>query len=337
MSSNEKTNMRCNAYIDPETGIALQGERLKEAQWSNTVVPRCVHELSDADVFCPVCGARVEWAALVQSDTVDLSKGTEQNVGTMELGKAGKAMAVGCSVGVFAFALVVMAGIMVWSVYLSSTIWLFVLLCLLCSVVECSARYMADMFVDAGEPMSKVKRSLLRWVCIFLLCIPLAAPAYGFIQGGIESLQCIDKGKINLAKYFSNKSEMNLLTRAGYRWIYHMCWDFGSTEDEILETSPRGLWKFYDADESASTPVNADKGHSYEEILREFDDSTLSMKISTAMLKNDFAEARRLAKQISDKDLRDFQNALIDNAESLDENQKELQKALKEFQDILKQ
>ena len=330
--------MRCNAYIDPETGIALQGEKLKEAQWSNTVVPRCAHELSDADVFCPVCGARVERAALVQSDTVDLLKGTEQDVGTKELGKA---VAIGCSVGVFVIFVAVIAGIMIWSVFLSNTFWLCVLLCALLAGVGCCAESMVSVyevaFMNRGEDMSSKKRGLLRWVCIYMLCVPLSPTAYGFIQGGIESLQCIDKGKINLAKYFSNKSEMNLFTRVGYRWIYHIFWDFGSTEDEILETSPRGLWKFYDADESASTPVNADKGHSYEEILREFDDSTLSMKISTAMLKDDFAEARRLAKQISDKDLRDFQSALIDNAESLDENQKELQKALKEFQDILKQ
>ena len=329
--------MRCNAYIDPETGIALQGEKLKEAQWSNAVTPRCTHELSDTDVFCPACGARVEWGAQIECGTTNYDlEGSKQVAGVSGSVSANWGVGFGCSVGVFVFALVIMTGIMVWSVYLSSTFWLLILLCLLCAVVEWSAGCMVDMFPDAGEPMSKEKRSLLRWGCIFLLCIPLVAPAYGFIQGGIESLRCVDKGRVSLTTYFANKSEMNVLTRIGYRWIYHMCWDFGSTEDKILETSPRGLRNFSGVGESTSTEVNADKDHRDEEISRKLDDSTLSMKISTAMLKNDFAEARRLAKQISDKDLREFQNALIENAESLDANQKKLEKDLKEFQDNLK-
>ena len=328
--------MRCCAYIDPKTGIALEGKALQAALLDPNS-PRCWFELGDDDVFCPSCGARVERVPQTEYEVANYDlKGTRQEAGTS--GSASDSWGAGfaCSVGFYVFALALMTGIMVWSVYLSSTIWLFVLLCFLCAVVEWSAGCMADMFLDEGEPMSKEKRALLRWGCVFLLCIPLAAPAYGFIQAGIESLQCVDKGNINLTKYFANKSEMNVLTRIGYRWIYHMCWDFGSTEDKILETSPRGLRNFSGVGESTSTEVNADKDHRDEEISRKLDDSTLSMKISTAMLKNDFVEARRLAKQISDKDLRDFQNALIDNAESLDANQKKLQKDLKDFQDNLK-
>ena len=102
-------------------------------------------------------------------------KGTRQEAGTS--GSASDSWGAGfaCSVGFYVFALALMTGIMVWSVYLSSTIWLFVLLCFLCAVVEWSAGCMADMFLDEGEPMSKEKRSLLRWGCVFLLCIPLAA------------------------------------------------------------------------------------------------------------------------------------------------------------------
>ena len=48
--------MKCAAYIDPKTGIALEGEALVNAS-KNPDAPRCGHELEFDDVFCPSCGA----------------------------------------------------------------------------------------------------------------------------------------------------------------------------------------------------------------------------------------------------------------------------------------
>ena len=231
-------------------------------------------------------------------------------------------------------------GIMVWSTFISRSFWLFVLLASLFAVMECAAEAMVCIykvaFLDNGEQMPEERAKVIRWMSIAFLCVPLLSPAYGFVQGGIESIRYVDTKQINLAQYFINKSQMNLFTRIGYRWIYHMIWDFGETVDNILETSQCGADGFFQLNGISSSPTTASPNSGDEELLMRLDDSTLSMKISTAMLKNDFAEARRLVKQISDKDLRDFQNALIDNAESLDANQKKLQKGLKEFQDNLK-
>ena len=47
----------CNAPINPETGASLSDEELKERQSDGSSVFRCLHELTDEDVFCPACGA----------------------------------------------------------------------------------------------------------------------------------------------------------------------------------------------------------------------------------------------------------------------------------------
>lgn len=49
--------MKCTAYIDPKTGIALEGEALVNAS-QNPDAPRCGNELVDDDRFCPACGRR---------------------------------------------------------------------------------------------------------------------------------------------------------------------------------------------------------------------------------------------------------------------------------------
>jgi len=51
--------MKCKAYIDPETRIALDGEALVAAS-KNPDSPRCGYELGNDDVFCPSCGATKE-------------------------------------------------------------------------------------------------------------------------------------------------------------------------------------------------------------------------------------------------------------------------------------
>ena len=50
--------MKCQAYINPETRIALEGEAL-EAASQNPDAPRCGFELSEDDTFCPSCGAKM--------------------------------------------------------------------------------------------------------------------------------------------------------------------------------------------------------------------------------------------------------------------------------------
>ena len=49
--------MKCSAYIDPKTGIALEGEALVNAS-KNSHAPRCGYELEPGDMFCPSCGAK---------------------------------------------------------------------------------------------------------------------------------------------------------------------------------------------------------------------------------------------------------------------------------------
>ena len=51
--------MKCTAYIDPKTGIALKGEALENAS-RNPDAPRCGYALEPGDMFCPFCGAFVE-------------------------------------------------------------------------------------------------------------------------------------------------------------------------------------------------------------------------------------------------------------------------------------
>lgn len=50
--------MKCQAYIDPETNIALEGEALVAAS-KNPDAPRCGYELEPGDMFCPSCGAKI--------------------------------------------------------------------------------------------------------------------------------------------------------------------------------------------------------------------------------------------------------------------------------------
>ena len=300
--------MKCNAPIDPQTKIAIANI---EAEVNASQFPRCGYELYAEDKFCPACGAKV--TCYNKSDNQDF----------------------GLSVAFFVIELAAIVGILIWSVYLSSTFWLIVLLCCLFAAVEFAADTIVDICKKAfgGEEveMSSEKAGVLHWVSVFLLCIPLIAPAYGFIQGGIESLRCIDKGKINLATYFANKREMNLLTRIGYRWIYHMFWDFKGAEDSILDTSPLGVL--------SQMPVNAMTGtvdDGDDELSQAEDDMRLGLKSSTALMKDDYTEARQLARKISDKDLREFQLANIDQAESLKQSADDLKKSAKEFEDNMK-
>ena len=50
--------MKCQAYIDRETKTALEGEAL-EAAIKDPNSPRCGYELSEDDMFCPQCGAKI--------------------------------------------------------------------------------------------------------------------------------------------------------------------------------------------------------------------------------------------------------------------------------------
>ena len=50
--------MKCNAYIDPETKVALAGDA-REAAFRDPAAPRCGYELAAGDTFCPACGAKV--------------------------------------------------------------------------------------------------------------------------------------------------------------------------------------------------------------------------------------------------------------------------------------
>ena len=58
--------MKCNTPIDPETKYALYGDEL-EAALKDLSSPRCGHDLSADDVFCPACGAKVEQLVLSNS------------------------------------------------------------------------------------------------------------------------------------------------------------------------------------------------------------------------------------------------------------------------------
>ena len=51
--------MRCNAYIDPKTKVALEGDA-REAASRDPAAPRCGYELEADDTFCPACGASVK-------------------------------------------------------------------------------------------------------------------------------------------------------------------------------------------------------------------------------------------------------------------------------------
>lgn len=51
-------SMKCNAYIDPLTKMALKGKSLKLAREVGRV-EQCGKELNSDDVFCPRCGSRV--------------------------------------------------------------------------------------------------------------------------------------------------------------------------------------------------------------------------------------------------------------------------------------
>lgn len=60
--------MKCTAYIDPKTGIALEGEALVNAS-KNPDAPRCGYGLEPDDMFCPACGACAEVLARRISST----------------------------------------------------------------------------------------------------------------------------------------------------------------------------------------------------------------------------------------------------------------------------
>ena len=54
--------MNCNTPIDSATGLALEGEAL-DAALKDPGSSRCGYDLSPDDVFCPSCGAKVEYCA----------------------------------------------------------------------------------------------------------------------------------------------------------------------------------------------------------------------------------------------------------------------------------
>lgn len=68
--------MKCEAYIDPKTKLALEGEALIAAA-KNPDAPHCGYELEGDDVFCPSCGARVE-AVRSYPQTMDLNTQIEE-------------------------------------------------------------------------------------------------------------------------------------------------------------------------------------------------------------------------------------------------------------------
>ena len=336
--------MKCQMPIDPATGIALEGEAL-EAALRDPYSPRCGREIEDGDVFCPSCGARVDSTMPTQGRaTCDVAnivpEEPEQDMSSDDE-RAEKSLDIGLSIAGFVISIAIAAGIMVWSVFLSSTLWLFILFCALLGMVEGCAECMINIyktvFLDNGADLSSVKKKVLHWVCIFLLCIPLSPFWWGFIQGGFESIKFADKGKINLSNYFLNKSGMNLLTRVGYRWVYHLIWDFDGTEDDILETSPwHSLIARIENRPSSTWGKNSKDGDDNE--FTHTPDFTLTMQISTAVMKNDYAEARRLARQISDKAFRDFELALIDKSESNKNELKKIQQDLeRDFNKIEKE
>lgn len=52
--------MTCQTPIDPATGVALKGDALVAAL-HDPASRRCGYGLCEDDVFCPACGARVNW------------------------------------------------------------------------------------------------------------------------------------------------------------------------------------------------------------------------------------------------------------------------------------
>ena len=232
------------------------------------------------------------------------------------------------------------AGAMILSAFSSSRLWLVVLLLVLLGLINGAAESLLRVcmiaFYGRDENISSDRMRVLRGLSIAVVCVPLICPAYGFLQGGIESMRHVEEGKISMATYFINKSRMNIFTRVGYRWVYHIFWDFDGVDDDILDTSPFGLGGSLPQCFSDASKSDGEKDDYQTQLSQSLDDSKLGIKISTALMKNDHEEARRLARQISDKDLREWQLALIDNAESLDKSQKELKQNLKEFEDSMK-
>lgn len=381
--------MRCNAYIDPETKIALKGEALMVAS-KNRDSLRCGWKLLPDDIFCPSCGTKVNHASYICSEPSDmgyqrtrqlrLGNGNDDENVALAIAVALNRQAIAleqkpisnCSTGgrrldvgdrrrcikikslflptstwwpktrlevamwCFGLCAAGIAGVMILSVFSSSRLWLIFLLLVLLGLISGTAESLLRVcliaFYGNDENMSSDRAKVLRVISIVVVCVPLICPAYGFLQGGIESIRHLEKGKISVAGYFFNKSGMNLFTRVGYRWVYHIFWDFNGVEDNLLDMSPFGLGGFSPQRFSAASESEGEK----DDYQTAMDDSKLGMKISTALMKNDHEEARRLARLISDKDLRECQLALIDNAESLDRSQKELKQNLKEFKDNMK-
>ena len=232
------------------------------------------------------------------------------------------------------------AGAMILSVFGSSRLRLVFLLLVLLGLISGAAESLLRVYLIAfhvnDEIMSPDRVRVFRGLSIAVVCVPLICPAYGFLQGGIESIRYLEKGKISVARYFFNKSGMNLFTRVGYRWVYHIFWNFAGVEDNLLYTSPLGLGGFPPQRFSDASESEGEKDDYQTQLSQSLDDSKLSMKISTALMKNNHEEARRFARQISDKDLCEWQFSLVDNAESLDRSQKELKQNLKEFEDNIK-
>ena len=80
----ERKTMKCTAYIDSKTGIALEGEALANVS-KKPDAPRCGYELVDDDRFCPACGRSVTHTDCVRATTHAIAE-LADNVNNTPLG-----------------------------------------------------------------------------------------------------------------------------------------------------------------------------------------------------------------------------------------------------------
>lgn len=271
----------------------------------------CGGKLEDGDLFCTSCGAKVKSSDECTSERSTVSGGG--NLGDLTIGDA------------------------------------------------------AEALKTAGAASGKIVANLIGGVAK-LVELALLATAGFWIYGAINAHQDVSDHKalgIILRRMYG--TEFNPLTRHGYRmYIKHFTTtdptaeftteELGSRlKDAFQETfedldaychdknntpERRSLYRFREnlADAAGNASVMAGSGNadSDDELSQAEDDMRLCLKISTAVKKDDYAEARRLARKISDKDLREFQLANIDQAESLKQSADDLKKSAKEFEDSMK-
>lgn len=227
----------------------------------------------------------------------------------------------------------------------------------------------AEALKTAGTASGKIVANLIGGGGVAkLVGLALLATAGFWIYGAINAHQDVSDHKalgIILRRMYG--TEFNPLTRHGYRmYIKHFTTtdptaeftteELGSRlKDAFQETfedldaychdknntpERRSLYRFREnlADAAGNASVMAGSGivDSDDELSQAEDDMRLGLKISTAVMKDDYTEARQLARKISDKDLREFQLANIDQAESLKQSADDLKKSAKEFEDSMK-